>query len=190
MKPLSPRERKLVAIAILIAAIFVAWSLVLDPLIGGFAKRAERRTQLQATYAANARLIAKAGRLRAIAEQQARALDGFSVAAPDQEQAAQLLAERLSAAVSAVGGQLRSADPVDARPGWARVSAAAVMTRPQWLDWMARLQSSPPWLVVESLQINADRAIDSTRAGQLEVKLDVSVPFRATRAPATLAQPR
>ena len=70
MKPLSPRERKLVAVALLLGVIALIWIALLQPVLDGFTERAEQRAELADRYAQNERLIGRIGQLRRVAEQQ------------------------------------------------------------------------------------------------------------------------
>ena len=188
MKPLNPRERKLVAIAILVALLAVVWAGVIAPLADGFSARADRRQELLQVYAANDRLIGNIGHLRRVAEQQAGAQAPCVLGAADLDSANEALKERLSTTATALGGEIRAADAIETRPGWAAVGVSAVMTRRQLIDWLRQLSATPPWLVVNDLQISADRAINSNHADLLDVKLTATIPFHAQ--PATPSKPR
>ena len=105
MKPLNPRERKLVAIAILVALLAVVWAGAIAPLADGISARADRRQELLQVYAANDRLIGNIGHLRRVAEQQAGAQAPFVLGAADLDSANEALKERLSTTATALGGE-------------------------------------------------------------------------------------
>ena len=125
MKPLSPRERKLVAVALLLGVIALIWIALLQPVLDGFTERAEQRAELADRYAQNERLIGRIGQLRRVAEQQRSQSAAYALAAPDSGQAAELLKERLAATLDKSGGELRGTEAVETRAGWARASASA-----------------------------------------------------------------
>jgi general secretion pathway protein M len=182
MKPLTPRERKLVAVALLLGVIALVWLGVIQPLLGGFAERAERRTELADQYSQNERLIGRIGQLRRVAEEQRRQRTAFALPAPDAGQAAELLKERLAAALDKSGGELRGTEAVETRAGWARASASAVVSNGQLLDWLAGLTAQQPYLVLESVTIGADRALNSNRVDLMDVKIEASIPFAPANA--------
>lgn len=182
MKPLSARERKLVAVALLLGAIALAWLAVIQPLLNGFSARAERAQDLADRYAQNERLIARIPQLRRAAEDQRRQRAAFALAASDPVQAGELLKERLETALTASGGEPRGTDTVEARPGWVRASASAVIGNDQLIDWLGRLSAQQPYLVLESLTVGADRAINSNHADLMDVKLEASIPLGGSNA--------
>jgi type II secretory pathway component PulM len=181
MRPLSPRERRLVAIGLLVLAFAMVWLRLVQPLASGFAERAERREQLCARYAQNERLVGRIAALRRTAEAQQRQSSAFSVAAPNAEQAGERLKERLEASLAKAGGELRSSESVETAPGWVRASVTAVVSNDQLLDWLGQLTNEPPYLAMESLTIGADRAINSNQMDLLDVKLEASIPLGPTK---------
>ncbi len=182
MKPQSPRERKLVAIALLLGLIALVWLGVIQPLVDGFSARAEQRAELADRYAQNERLIGRIAQLRKVAEEQRRQRTAYALPAPDAGQAAELLKERLAAALDKAGGELRETAAIEARAGWARASASGVVSNGQLLDWLAGLTAQQPYLVLESVTIGADRALNSNRADLMDVKLEASIPFAPAHA--------
>jgi len=182
MKPLSSRERKLVAIGLLIAALALVWLGLVQPIAGGFASRAGQREQLATQYAQNERLIARIAGLRRVAEEQRRSRSAFAIDAPNAEQASERLKERLEASLLKAGGELRATESVEAPPGWARASITALVTNEQLVDWLGRLANEPPYLSMESLTVGADRALNSNRLDLLDVKLEAAIPLGNTNA--------
>ncbi len=70
MTSLSDRERRLVAILILIALIALGWLAIVSPILSGFEARAAERERLTLVQASNERLIDNVARLRRTAEAQ------------------------------------------------------------------------------------------------------------------------
>lgn len=176
---MSPRERKLVAVAILLGVSAVVWLGVIAPLVGGFADRAEQREDLRARYAANERLIARTPRLTAAAEQLKARGSAFGIAAPDAAQGGELLRERLEASLAAANGELRTSEVIETDAGWVRASASGLMSNDQMVAWLAALANQPPYLSVESLTVGADRAINSNRLDLMDVRIEATTPLLA-----------
>ncbi|HEY5046412.1 MAG TPA: hypothetical protein VII49_00140, partial [Rhizomicrobium sp.] len=57
MRQLAPRESRMVAVGILVAAIAGGWLLLVNPVVEGFSDRANARQTLLETYARNQRIL-------------------------------------------------------------------------------------------------------------------------------------
>lgn len=182
MRPLEPRERRLAAIGLLVVVLALAWLAVIEPVVSGFAERRERREQLMADYARNQRLIAAIPDLRRMAERRRAVGTLHSIAAPDAEQGAERLRERLEASVDAAGAQLRGSQSVEAPPGWVRAGVSAAMPETRLVEWLARLSSGAPYLALESLTIGTARGGPSSPSEQVDVTLEASIPLSQTNA--------
>lgn len=172
MSTLSARERRLIAILILVAAIALLWIGIISPIASGFSDRAEQRDRLAQVYANNARLIGSIARLRKLAEAQRADRDRYRIVAPTLLAANEALKARLSDAVTDAGGQTRSVQEVDAEPG--RVSAwiEGRMTLPQLVATLETLENSTPLLALSSLSVSADPAATATRPDTLNVRIE------------------
>lgn len=179
---LSQRERRLLAIAILLALIALVWLALIAPLIDGFAERAERRDLLGAAYQRNDRLISSLPRLRRNAERQRTARTEFALPAANAAQASDLLKERLSIQFEEAGGQVLTVEEVPTRPGWAQARLQGSATLDQIIPLLGRLQNEPPYLVIESLSIVADKAAQSGHLDRMDIKVEASSPFGAANA--------
>ena len=180
MKPLTARERKLVAIGLLFAAFAIFWLGLVSPIYGIFSANAERRAELQQNYTQNERLIARITSLRRTAEEQRSFQSQYTIKAANAEQAGELLKERLETSLSKVGGELRSTESDTAQSGWAQASATALVSNEQLMAWLTMLNNEQPYLVVESLNIVADRALNSGRLDLMDVKIEVSIIISPT----------
>lgn len=188
MKPLTVRERRLVAIGILVAVLALAWLGVVQPIVAGFGARAERREALIAQYGQNERLIGRIGRLRRAAEESRALRRDYAIDAPSAEQAGERLKERLEASLAKAGGELRATESAEAPAGWVRAGASAVVTNDQLVKWLAALANEPPYLAMESLTISADRALNSNHLDLMDVQVEAAIPFGPI--PAGPAHPR
>lgn len=178
MRPFSLRERKLVAVLILLALIGLCYLLIVGPIASGFAARAEFRQQLGLRYAHNQRTIAAVPRLRRQAERQRAAVSAFVIEVRSIEAGREQLKQRLQQDIGRIGGELREPRDAEGRPGWARAGVSARLTLAQLTRLLAELQNQPPYLVVESLTVGADDALVTGQSSLMDVELDVSIPLR------------
>src|SRR3546814_18242062 len=81
MNALTGREQRLIAIAILIALVAIAWLGIARPLISGFSERAEERQRLIAIHQRNEMLVERAPTWRRQLPQQKRDGAGFPIPA-------------------------------------------------------------------------------------------------------------
>lgn len=182
MKTLTVRERKLAAIGILVAMVALFWLGLVQPVYGIFSANAERRVELHRQYQQNERLISRINSLRKAAEEQQKYRSQYALGASNAERASEGLKERLESTLAKVGGELRSTESVDARPGWARASATVLVSNEQLTAWLRLLNNEQPYLVIESLTVVADRALNSGRLDLMDVKIEVSIIFDQTNA--------
>ncbi|MBA4051689.1 MAG: hypothetical protein C0472_07370 [Erythrobacter sp.] len=177
MTGLSDRERRLVAILILVAVIAVAWLAVLSPIIAGFEARAAERERLALVQASNQRLIDNIARLRRQAEAQKADSDRFHIIAPTPEAAAEALKERVAALVSAGGGEVRALADVEAGEGRIELRIEARLPEVQLAGLLERLQNAAPLMIVTALTIaapGAEPAAPTSQSRQLDVRIDVA----------------
>lgn len=177
-RSLSARERRLLAVLLLVAVLaLLARGLVL-PLLDGFSERAATRAALAERYARNARLIASAPRLARLAERQNRELAAFLIVAPTPALAGERLQERLQAIVEAAGGEFRLAETLGSEPDRVGVRVEARLTQAQLTQALLALQNDRPFLGITAVGINAADALTATTPGPMDVRIDVSIPYR------------
>lgn len=181
MRPTTPRERRLVAVGLLIAAIALAYLAVVAPIAHGFAARAAARQALLLEYQHNVRTIAAVPRLRRQAERQRAVLDRFVLEAPDLAAATQRLRERAERVVTEAGGEFQAGEDADAPAGWIAVRASARVTEGQLARVLARLQNDAPWLVVTGLDISADQALADGQSHPMETSFEIAIPLRSAK---------
>jgi general secretion pathway protein M len=181
MKPLEPRERKLVAVGLLVGAVAVTWLGVIAPLVGGAQARSERRQELLARYQANQRLMAALPSLRAEALVQRRSAALYQITAPTETLATEALRQRLSQALTDAGGTVTAVQPIqsDVPRGWISVRADARINLTQLLASLRRLENEPPYVVVDYASLGAERALLTGHAAPLDVRLQVSALVHA-----------
>ncbi|KPF79871.1 hypothetical protein IP83_16050, partial [Novosphingobium sp. AAP93] len=111
---LSPRERKLVAVLILVLAASLVLTVVIGPLVSGFTERAARRDALVQTFHANEKRIGSLSALQAEAERQVGEMRALFMAAPDADEAGEALRDRIEAAALAAGGDVKTSEALPA----------------------------------------------------------------------------
>ncbi len=182
MNALTLRERRLVAVAVLIAIIAFVMLAIINPLVSGFSTRATQREALTNQYGQNERLIARTVDLRRAAETQNQLLPLFSLSAPNAEAGGELLKARLEAALEKSGGELRSSETTEAKPGWAGARISVLVTNAQLTSWLGLLVTQQPYLSLDSISIAADRALNSGRLDGMDVKIEVSIPLAKAKS--------
>jgi general secretion pathway protein M len=176
MRPLSARERKLVAVGLLVLLVALVWGVIVAPVIDGFTQRAEQRALLRTAYARNSRLISAVPALRRQAERQSETLRAFVIPATNPVLARAALRDRLRRDVTALGGEVIGLQDIPAPTGTVRAGVQVRMTLEQMQRLLVSLNDTPPYLVTESLRVSADRALETGHLDLLDVRLEVSVP--------------
>lgn len=183
MRPLSVRERRLVAIALLLAAIAAVWFLVISPFVGGFFDRAAERRDLILSHQHNERIMASIPIWRRLADLQRGTADRFAIPAQSEQLAVEALKERLIKLAADEGFQITAMQDLesDTPTGLAKVRADLQISLPQLHDALKRLETEGPY-VVEYISIAADRALATGRSSRLGVRLEISAPWRAAKS--------
>lgn len=181
MRPLAPRERRLIALALLAMVVAGVWLALIAPVLGGFEERAHRREALLAQYRSAQRLIASAPALAAAAREQRRTAALYQITAPTQAVAVDALKQRLTASLSGAGGSVSAVEQVQAEipNGWVSVRADAQMSLSQFVASIRQLENEAPYVLVQYTSIGADRAASTGHAAPLDVRLQVSALVRS-----------
>jgi type II secretory pathway component PulM len=177
MTGLSDRERRLIAVLILVAVIAFAWLAVLSPIINGFQARAAERERLALVQASNQRLIDNIARLRRQAEAQKADNARFHIIAATPEAAAEQIKDRLSALLTAGGGEVRAMQDIEAGEGRVELRIEARVGEGALVALLERLRNAEPLLIVTALSVaapGADPAAQSSQTRQLDVRIDVA----------------
>ena len=177
MTNLSAREQRLVAIGLLVAALALAWWIVVKPIADGFADRAIERQRLTTAYARNDRLILAMPRWRARAREQRASAAIFAVMAPTLEAATELSRERVNRIVAGEGGIVKAIREQPGSPGRLRLRADLQLTPAQLVACVRLLENRQPLMVIESLAIAADEAAAVGREAPMEIRMDVSQAY-------------
>ncbi|MGI8841974.1 MAG: type II secretion system protein GspM [Caulobacteraceae bacterium] len=174
MRPLRARERRLVALGLLAAALAVAWLAIVGPLIGGFFSRATERRELIAAYERGLGVIASRAAWRALDARQRQSAPRFALAASSEPLAADVLKERLVKLAADEGFTVVSISDLatDAPPGKIRLRADLQLTLTQLYESLKRLETEGAYVVVEYLAVSAERAAGSGRPAPLPARLE------------------
>lgn len=178
---LTLRERRLIAVALLLAALLALLYGLILPVVNGFSARADERAALLERYALDERAVVQMPSARRAALAQRRDMARFRLDGATATLAADALKERLGAAITATGGELRAIEDVAAIPGSVRVRSDARLTTSQMTALVVALQRSEPLLVIETLTVSADQALQTGRSGPMDVRLEVSGLYPAPR---------
>jgi general secretion pathway protein M len=180
MNGLTQRERRLIAVLILVALVAGGWFLAISPVLAGFGQRQAERQALLALYQRNQRLLDAVPVWRAEAERQKRSASTFAMVATSDLQAQEALRDRISSTLLASGASAPSVQDRqgDTRPGWIGARAEVQLTQDQLNQSLRRLETEEPYVVVDYISITAERSFRSGRAEPVDVRLDVSAPFR------------
>ncbi len=183
MRPLTPRERRLVAVGLLVAAVALVYFVVISPLVGGFLDRNAERHRLIDDFKRDQRIMASIPMYRQAAEAQRRTMARFMLFAPSEQLAVEALKERMARLAVDEGFQITAMQDLeaDAPTGEARVRADMQLTLTQLNESLRRLETEGPY-VVEYLSVSADRALATGRSSRLVVRLEVGAPWRALRS--------
>ena len=183
MRPLAQRERRLIALGVLLALVAVVVLGVIVPVFGGMAARALERGDLVATYQRNQRVLAGIPVWRAQAVEQKSTASKFGIIAPTQALAAEMLKQRINRMTNEEGGSVQTVSEVqgDTPEGWVKVRADLQLTMAQLYKSLARLESEAPYVVVGYLSVAADRAQKSGHAAPMDVRIEVSSPVKISQ---------
>ncbi len=183
MRPLTARERRLVAVGLLVLAVGLFWLVVIGPLVGGFIERAQERRDLWATHRQNERLITSLPALRATAEAQLRLAPRFAMAAPSEAAASEAFKDRLRRLATDEGFTVKAIEdvPADGPAGAVKVRTDLTLTLNQLYETVRRLQSEDAYVVVDYLSVTADRSLATGRLAPLDVRLELTSAWRPAR---------
>ncbi len=179
MNGLALRERRLIAIALLLALVAAVWLGAVHPVIGGFQGRADQRAAALDDYARNARVISSYRRLRAEASAQARSAPELEIIAVSAAAAAAAARDRLDRDLSASGASVHAVRGRPSDPGTVRLRADFQIPLAGLNNLLRRVHDQAPPGIVDSLSVAADGA--AARPSVLEVRLDVSFAYAAPR---------
>lgn len=172
---MSRRERRMIAIGLLVAALGLGWLLMVRPLLAGFSARAEERLMIANDIARSQRIIDSEGFWRRQSRSQREDAERYALAAPDAEFAAEAARDRVVRAFA--GATIRGIRSIAAPPGFVRLRADVSLDNAQLVAALRRLQTGQPIAPVTSLTVVADEAFVTGRLGQMDAAVEISFPY-------------
>jgi type II secretion system (T2SS) protein M len=120
---------------------------------------------------------------RAQAVEQKSTVSKFTITAPTQALAAEMLKQRISRMTNEEGGSVQTVSEIqgDTPDGWVKVRADLQLTMAQLYKSLARLESEAPYVVVGYLSVAADRAQKSGHAAPMDVRIEISAPVKVSQ---------
>ena len=177
MNALSARERRLVALAILVLLIAAGWFVLVSPIVDGFAARAAERERLLDDLGRGRRMIDQLGFWRAQAARQHATSQAFEMRAATAEAAADLARQRLVSAVVAQGGVVRVVREQPGASGAVRLHAELQLTLTQLTSSLTVIENQKPYAIIEKLSISGNQATAAGRLSPLDVSIDLGFPY-------------
>ena len=184
MTGLSDRERRLIAILLLVAVIALGWLAVVSPILAGFEARSAERERLALVQASNQRLIDNVALLRRQAESQKADMARYHVVAPTPVAAAETLKDRVAALLADAGGEVRAMQDVEADAGRIELRIEARLDEAKLVRLIERLQNAEPLLIVRSMTVAATAAPGMDPSALSSRKLDIRLDVAASHSPA------
>lgn len=184
MTNLSDRERRLVAILILMALIALGWLVIVAPILSGFDARAAERERLALVQSSNQRLIDNVAGLRRQAEAQRADRARYHLIASSRDAAAEQLKERVSALIGDAGGEVRALQDVETAEGRIELRIEARVGEAALVRLLERLQNAEPLLVVRTLSVSAPNALGADPSALSSRNLDIRFDVSASHSPA------
>jgi len=177
MIEMSVRERRLLALGILVLVVAVIWVGGISPILNGFASRKEARDIAIETLRHNARAIAGYKAVRLQLEEVRRTVPNWALEATSLPAATELARKRVTQAVAASGGFL---DALRDQPGRDDLITMQVDTRIDLLgleNLLGHLENDRPTGVVNNISVSAADATTALPASSLQVRLEVSYSY-------------
>ncbi len=177
---LTVRERKLVAVGILVLLIAAVWLGVVRPIVGGFHARADERDRLVREQTRGERILAQLPYWRA--RDAALRVDAPAFALPIRQPAlaGEAAVELVSTAVTRTGGEVRAIREQSAADGLAKIHADLRLNLTQLTGLLKLLEDQRPFAIVQTLTIAADPATSAGRLSTLDVGIDLAIPYAVT----------
>lgn len=178
---LARRERRLLAVGLLVLALALVWLAIVRPILAGFEAREDEREQLLTTYARGERVIGAMRATRAALRAQRAGAADWALSAPSPALATDILRELVLNAARANRATVASVQEAQAQPGTVAVRADLTTTPDKLGPLLVALENIRPWPVVEQFNVVADRSLEVATGAAVDVRVDLSVRFDASR---------
>ncbi|UAJ09060.1 hypothetical protein [Polymorphobacter megasporae] len=174
MNQWSPRERRLVAVGILVALLVLAVFGVILPIASGFSDRADQREQLADDLDRGDRLLASRAFWLAAAARQRADRTRYAIVAPNAGAATELATERATAVIHATGGEVRTIREQPSTPDTSRLRVEARLSLTQLVAALRIFELGQFTPVIEAVSIDAGQASGAGRLAPMEVRIDLA----------------
>lgn len=173
MNQWSPRERRLVAVGVLVALLLLAVFGVILPITSGFSDRADQREQLADDLQRGDRLLASRAFWLAAAARQRADRARYAIVAPTPSAATEIATERATAVIRSTGGEVRTVREQPSIPDTSRLRVEARLSLTQLVAAL-RIFESGQLSPVIAVSIDAGQASGAGRLAPLEVRIDLA----------------
>jgi len=181
MMGLSLRERRLLALAILVAVVASVWLAGVVPILNGFAARQEARDAAIDTLRQNVRAIAAYKETRLKLADLRRMAPSWAVLAASPPAATEQARARVSRAVADSGGVLEALRDQPGRSDLIQLQGDARIDLIGLQTLLRHLEDDHPAGVVSALIVAAPDATTAQHASSLQVRFDVSFSYVPSR---------
>lgn len=170
----SPRERRFVAVGILIALMLLGVFGVFVPIADGFSDRADAREQLADDLERGDRLLASRAFWLAAAARQRTDRNRYAIIAPNAGAASELATERATAVIHSTGGEVRTVGERPPTSDTIRLRIDARLSLTQLVAALRIFTSGTFTPVVEAVSIDAGQGSGAGRLAPMEVRIDLA----------------
>jgi hypothetical protein len=181
MMDMSLRERRLLALAILVAVVAFIWLAAVVPILNGFAARQDAREAAVATLRQNARAIPAYHDTQLKLAALRRAAPAWAVLAASPPTATELARARVSRDVADSGGVLEALRDQPGRPDLIQLQGDARIDLIGLQVLLRHLEEDHPAGVINALIVAAPDATAGQHASALQVRFDVSFSYVPSR---------
>ncbi len=182
MTDLTQRERRLIALAILIGLFAGLYLFLISPILTGFVERETERAALVSSYSRNERIIASMRHWRREAERQKQTMNRYALIATSRTEAIEMIREQIIHQFVKIGGEVRAFQEVEAPTGWVRARLDVKLDMPEIEQGLRNLQNQIPYAIVQSITVSGGSAAVATPSQNLDVKIEISAPYSNSKA--------
>ncbi len=181
MMNLSLRERRLLALAILVAVVALVWLAAVVPILNGFAARQDARETAVETLREDGRAVAAYQDIRLKLADLRRTAPAWAVVAASAPAATEQARARVNRAVADSGGVLEALRDQPGRPDLIQLQGDARIDLIGLQALLRHLEADHPAGVVSALVVAAPDATMAQHAPSLQVRFDVSFSYVPSR---------
>jgi FtsZ-interacting cell division protein ZipA len=186
---LTLRERRLVAVALLLLLICVLLFAIITPILHGFQTRSDERAYYFSQMTRNNRSINNLPVWRQQADEQRRQAKRFEITAPSRTVAVEKFREEMVQFFTKNGGVVRGTEEIapdtqkiQSEGDWLKLRIDSQMSLTQLVDGLRQLQKLQRVTVIDAITISADQAFTNGRLSPMDIRLEISIPYSNPQA--------